>query len=242
MASLEGIDVVVLAGGLGTRLRTVLGDRPKVLAPVGGRPFLDHLLARLAAEGAGRVILSLGHLAKSVLRHLETGHQPLPVLASVEPKPLGTAGAIRFVAARLQGDPVLVMNGDTWLDCDFGAFLTAHRAAGRTASLLCVAVDDVERYGSVEVAADGSLARFVEKDPARSGRGLINGGIYLFSAAALDDLARMPGPSLERDFLGLLPPGSIHAHVAAGAAFIDIGTPESLAAAAAVIARGTKST
>ncbi len=238
MAGLDGIDVVVLAGGLGTRIRSVLGDdTPKVLAPVAGRPFLDHLLAYLAGLGAGRVVLSLGHLAQSVLTYLDTVPQPLPVEAVIEPAPLGTGGAVRFVRDRLRGGTVLVLNGDTWLDADFGAFLADHRRAGRGISLLCVTVPDVSRYGRVEAAADGSVARFVEKDPAQQGAGLINGGAYLFDAPALADLARQSGPSLERDFLATLPPGRIHAHVAEGAAFIDIGTPESLAAAASVIVR-----
>jgi NDP-sugar pyrophosphorylase family protein len=172
-----------------------------------------------------------------VVAHLQASPAPLPVATVVEPAPLGTGGAVRFASGRLASDPVLVMNGDTWLDCDYGAFLDAHRKAGRPVSLLCVEVDDVERYGSVALAGDGSVARFVEKDPSRCGRGLINGGVYLFSAIALDALARIDGPSLERDFLAALPPGAIHAHVAADAVFVDIGTPESLAAAGAIIAK-----
>lgn len=238
MAGLDGLDVVVLAGGLGTRIRSVLGDTPKVLAPVDGRPFLDLLLERLAAVGAGRAVLSLGHLADKVVAHLERHGAPLPVETVVEAEPLGTAGAIRLLAGRLRSDPVLVMNGDTWLDADLGAFLAAHRGSGADAALLCVAVENVARYGRVELASDGTVARFVEKDPDRSGGGLINGGIYLFGAAALRRLAATTGPSLERDFLALMPAGRLLGFVADGAAFVDIGTPESLAGAAAVVRGG----
>jgi NDP-sugar pyrophosphorylase family protein len=232
---LRGIDVVVLAGGLGTRIRGVLGDTPKVLAPINGRPFLDHLLDHLATLGAGRAILSLGVGAHQVIEHLTLRPQPLPVVTIVEPAPLGTGGAIRHAMPNLSGDPVMVMNGDTWLEADFARFLADHHRAGRPISLLCVAVDDVSRYGRVELAQDGMVTRFAEKDPALAGPGLINGGAVLLSRQALDRLAVETGPSLERDFLGQVPPGWIFGWRADGAAFIDIGTPDSLAEAGEVL-------
>jgi NDP-sugar pyrophosphorylase family protein len=234
MAGLDGIDVVVLAGGLGTRIKGVLGDTPKVLAPINGRPFLDHLLNHLATLGAGRAVLSLGHLAGKVLDHLAATPSPLPVATVIEPAPLGTGGALRLVSSELTSDPVMLLNGDTWLEVDFAAFLAAHRQAGRLCSILCVAVADVSRYGRVEIAADGSLAAFTEKDPAFAGPGWINGGAVLFSREALALLAASVGPSIERDFLATLPPGSIHAHQASGT-FIDIGTPASLAEAPSLL-------
>ncbi len=233
---LAGIDVAILAGGLGTRLRDVLGDTPKILAPVAGRPFLDHLLARLAAEGAARIVLCLGHLADKVTDYLEdSGSVGADVRWIVEPQPLGTAGAVRHARDHLGSDPVLVMNGDTWIDADLAPFVAAHRRSGATASVLCVRVDDVGRYGSVEIDESGQVQGFVEKDTARTGPGVINGGVYLLSRAGLDLVEDLAGPSLERDVLPRLPAGTVRGHVAEGAVFIDIGTPESLAAAARVI-------
>ena len=130
------------------------------------------------------------------------------------------------------------MNGDTWLETDFAAFLAEHRRAACPVSLLCVAVDDVSRYGQVELAEDGSVTRFAEKAPGRTGPGWINGGALLLSRPALDHLAAGSGPSLEQDFLGRLPPGWIHGWRAEGAAFIDIGTPDSLAEAGGVLPQG----
>jgi NDP-sugar pyrophosphorylase family protein len=236
MAGLDGIDVVVLAGGLGTRIKGVLGDTPKVLAPINGRPFLDHLLDHLARLGAGRAVLSLGHLADKVIAHLEASPPPLSVDTIIETAPLGTGGAMRLVSPRLTTDPVMLLNGDTWLEVDFAGFLAAHRAAGRLCSILCVEVPDVSRYGRVEIGADGTLAAFVEKDPTFAGPGWINGGAVLFSRAALALLDSSTGPSIERDFLASLPPGSIHAHCAGGT-FIDIGTPDSLAEAPSLLPR-----
>lgn len=237
--SLAGIDVVVLAGGLGTRIKSVLGDTPKVLAPINGRPFLDHLLDHLARLGAGRAVLLLGIGAEQVGRHLAARPAPLPVEMIVEPAPLGTGGAVRHAIPALRGEVVMVLNGDTWLDADFGAFLAAHVAGGRAVSLLCVAVDETSRYGRVELADDGTLIRFVEKDPTRIGPGLINGGACLLSRPALDRLAAAGGASLERDFLEALPAGWVGGWLAEGAAFIDIGTPASLAVAGDILPMGT---
>ncbi len=227
--------MVVLAGGLGTRIRGVLGDTPKVLAPINGRPFLDHLLDHLATLGAGRAVLSLGVGATMVETHLAASKPPLPVVSVVEPAPLGTGGALRHALPSLNGDPVMVMNGDTWLEADFAAFLADHDRAGKAVSLLCVAVDDISRYGRVELDGEGTVTCFAEKDPSRTGGGLINGGAVLLSRAALTRLAATTGPSLERDFLGELPAGWIHGWHARGAGFIDIGTPDSLAQAGDVL-------
>lgn len=232
---LAGIDVVVLAGGLGTRIRGVLGDTPKVLAPINGRAFLDHLLDHLAALGAGRAVLLLGVGAEQVAAHLDRHPPPLPVVQVVEPAPLGTAGAIRHALGQMQGDPVMILNGDTWLEADFAAFLAAHGRSGRAVSLLCVEVDDVSRYGRIERDAEGALTRFVEKDPQVTGPGLINGGACLLSGPALQRLAASEGPSLERDVLEKLPAGWVLAWHAEGAAFIDIGTPDSLAQAGMIL-------
>ena len=231
--ALADIDVAVLAGGLGTRIRGVLGDTPKVLAPIAGRAFLGHLLDYLSAYGTQRVVLCLGHLADRVTAWLAQGdtHGTLDVVCQIEPRPLGTAGALGYVRKELRSSTVLVMNGDTFLDADLRAFVASHRLSGAEASVLCVEVEDASRFGRVDVGPDGRIRRFVEKAP---GSGTINAGVYLFSSAFLDRVAAAGAVSLERDVLEKAPPGSLHAHVAK-ARFIDIGTPESLAAAARVI-------
>jgi NDP-sugar pyrophosphorylase family protein len=232
---LVGIDVAVLAGGLGTRIRSVLGDVPKVLAPVGGRPFLDHLLDWLKGHGAGRVVLCLGVGAARVTDHLAARPPScIEVVPVIEPEPLGTAGALRFARPHLHSDPVFVLNGDTFLDADLSGFAERHRISGAGLSLLCAEVPSVARYGSVEIGADGLVRRFVEKDEAADRPGAVSAGMYLMSASMLDRLRAMPGPSLERDFLQALPAGTIRAEAVRGA-FIDIGTPPSLAEAAHVI-------
>ncbi len=235
-AALGAIDVAVLAGGLGTRLRPAIGDHvPKVLAPVQGRPYLDLLLDWLVRQGVARVVLCLGHLSEPVIRHLGSLDTLLRVVPVVEPRPLGTGGAVTFARPHLASDPVMVMNGDSWVEADLAAFLRFHTGRAAFASLVCVEVDDAGRYGSVEVGADLTVARFAEKDPGSARPGLVNAGIYLLSRAALDHLAAAGAASLERDFLQRLPAGSLHAFVCRGARFVDIGTPASLEQAGTTI-------
>lgn len=237
--ALAGIDVMVLAGGLGSRIRPALGDTPKILAPVAGRPFLDHLLRFLARQGARKVVLSLGHLAGSVTAHIAGASPPLPVEAVIEDRPLGTAGAIGFARRAVASDPVLVLNGDTWLDVDFAGMLAAHRRSpAAEATIACVQVPDAGRYGRVALDDEGAVRRFVEKESGPARPGLINAGAYLLSARLMDDLARTGARSLEREVFPRLAPGALRGFVADGHGFIDIGTPESYAAAQTVLAAG----
>lgn len=235
-----GMDVVVLAGGLGTRLRGVLADTPKVLAPVDGRPFLDHLLDHLARQGAGRVILALGYLAERVIEHLERTPPVLPVLTVVEPTPLGTAGALRLVLPQTAGPAILVMNGDSWMDADLGRFVAHWRRSGRDGAMVAVQVEDVASFGTLAVSDAGDLLGFAEKASDRHGPGLINAGAYLFGRDLLDRLDAFPGPSLEHDVLERLPAGTLAVHISERAGFIDIGTPERLARAGVVLGGGKR--
>lgn len=232
-ACLAEVDVAILAGGLGTRISGVLGDTPKILAPVAGKPFLDHLLDWLAGHGARRVVLCLGHLAAAVTAHL-AGRAPGPLVieCSLESEPRGTGGALRLARPLLRSEPVLVMNGDTWLDIDLGEFLAAVEAARAEIGIACVEVEDAARYGRVAVI-DGLVTAFVEKIATHPGPGLVNGGVYVFSQSALDRLASMDASSLERDFLQPMPFPRMAAYEVSGG-FIDIGTPESLARADAL--------
>jgi NDP-sugar pyrophosphorylase family protein len=227
-ASLTRIDVAVLAGGLGTRLRGAIGTTPKVLAPIAGRPFLDLLLERLAAAGATRVVLCLGYGAEAVRAHLQSASHSMEIVAVSEPRPLGTAGALANALPQLRSDPVMVMNGDTLLDADLPEFLTGHLRHACKASMLCVQVADAARYGAVEIGAHGRVTRFREKGAA--GAGWINAGAYLFTRALIDEIGALKTGSLETDVLEALPAGSIHA-VRTRAAFLDIGTPDDLALA-----------
>jgi len=226
---LAPIDILVLAGGLGTRIRPVLGDVPKILAPIGDRPYLAHLVNWLRCFDARRVVLGLGHNASAVVEYLRKNPvSGLDVQVVIEPEALGTAGALRFARPRLRTDPVLVVNGDTLTNANLCSLLERHREARAVATMLCVEVDHPGRYGRVLLNERGHVKSFVEKDQKHQARGRINAGVYFISAGLLDDIARGGGVSLEKDVFQRLPAGSIAA-MTGSFEFIDIGTPESLA-------------
>jgi mannose-1-phosphate guanylyltransferase len=216
---LAEIDVLILAGGLGTRLAGVLEGRPKVLAPIGDKVFLDILLARLRRFGAKRIVLSLGHLAASVQAHVGGSS----VECVIEPEPRGTSGAIRFARPHLRTATTLVLNGDSLVDTDLCAFVAAHCASGAEGSLVCTRVADAARFGTLELAG-GRIRAFREKTGLHE-PGTINAGVYAFDQSMLDRIMAMPGPSLEQDVFQKLPADTLTAY-AGDFAFIDIGTPE----------------
>ena len=233
---LEPLDVYVLAGGLGTRVRAALGDMPKLLAPIAGRPYLAYLLDWLARFGARRIVLGLGHLAEAVQDHLARTPTPgFEIVPVVEPRPLGTAGAIRFARPALKTDPVLVMNGDSLVEADLCALLESHRVEGALGTVLCTEVEEASRYGRVLLDGAGRIQGFVEKDAGYSGAATISAGVYLLSARLLDEIARGNAGSLEREVFARLPARSLAA-LSGRYRFIDIGTPDSLARAAEVLA------
>lgn len=240
---LRDLDVFVIAGGVGTRIEPVLGKVPKLLAPIGGRPYLSYLLGWLRQFDAKRVVLGLGHHAEVIVNLIEED----PVLSDglvleslIEPEPLGTAGAVRFARGHLHTDPVLVMNGDSFADVDLCKFVEHHRRSKAKATLLCAEVDDAGRYGRVDIDGMGRIRGFVEKDPKFHGGSAVSAGVYLFSAAMLDEIAAGTASSLERGVFGCAPAGSFNAF-SGRFNFIDIGTPESLSLAGKVMGSHTGS-
>ena len=234
------IDVAVLAGGLGTRIQPALGDTPKILAPIDGRPFVDYLLDWLESFGARRVVFCLGHLGDKIQAHLARAERPARIESIIEPLPLGTAGAIAHARPLLRTSPVLVLNGDSFVDVDLCAFVAGHRASGAIASLVCTEVDDAGRFGRVSVGEDGRIVRFAEKDPSAAEPGAINAGAYLLDAAFLDLIRDSRARSIERDVFATRASGTLHAYQGRFS-FIDIGTPESLARATGAMLRSGES-
>jgi len=225
--SLQSVEALILAGGMGTRIGAVLGATPKLLAPLAGRPFLDYLVAWLSGYGVKRIVLSLGHLAEEVVDRLDASPYPgVEIIPVIETEPLGTAGGIANARAQLHSDPALVLNGDSYVNADLGAFLDFHGGHNFGASLLCTRVDDAARYGSVEINADGAIAAFREKQSGGTSAGYISAGVYLLSAAALDDIAALKTGSIERDFFAVQPPFTLGGY-GGEFNFIDFGTPES---------------
>ena len=216
-------EAVVLVGGRGTRLRAVVSDLPKPLAPVNGRPFVAYLLDALANGGLRHVVLAAGYLADKVESTLGRDWRGMRLSYSVEDHPLGTGGALRQAAAMTAGGPLFVLNGDTYLEFDAKAFAAAMHSADARIGVALAAVTDVARYGAVKVNA-GRVVGFGEK--AEHGPGLINAGVYYFSKAALAALPARDSFSLEIEVLmPAVAAGRLHAFTDTEG-FIDIGIPE----------------
>jgi NDP-sugar pyrophosphorylase family protein len=224
----------VLAGGLGLRLRDVVRDRPKPLALVGGRPFLDYVLCQIAGNGITRVTLCTGHRSDAIRAFAGDGSRwGLDISESVEAAPLGTAGAVRLAWERAPEDEAFVLNGDSFFDVPLDHLLDQHRRSGARATMAVRETEASDRFGAISVDSDGTVLAFAEK--GASGRGLINGGIYVLGRATLAGIVPGEPASLERDvFPGLAGPsgndanGRLHA-VPWDGYFIDIGVPADLA-------------
>ncbi len=225
------LEAIVLAGGFGTRLRAVVSDVPKPMAPVAGRPFLEHVLRGLAAQGVPRAVLSVGYLHEQIVAHFGQRFEGMAVDYEIEASPLGTGGAIAAALGRCSGEAVLVLNGDTWLDLDLAALL-ALWAASREPVIVAREVPDVARYGALEVeggATGGRVLRFAEK--GRQGPGLINAGVYVLPRDLFGGQPPAPPFAIEADVLApLVQRATVRAFVCDGE-FIDIGIPEDYARA-----------
>jgi len=228
--NLSNITAAILAGGLGTRLRGVVADRPKVLAEIAGRPFLAYLLDQLAAAGIRRAVLCTGYRADLVQAAFGERYGGLSLQYSPESAPLGTGGALRAALPWLQSSTILVANGDSWCQADLAAFHRQHQQIGACGSLLLTKVADASRYGRVDVDPSGWITDFAEKASAAT-QGWINAGIYLLQREVLSVVPPAEATSLERQVFPALIGRGLYG-CKTGGRFIDIGTPESFAQAA----------
>lgn len=222
------VTAVILAGGSGTRLRSVISDRPKVLAEVKGRPFLRYLLDWLAAASVRSAVFCTGYMADHVREALGAKYGPMSLLYSDESTPLGTAGALRLALPMLDSDPVLVVNGDSFCGLDLKDFLKWHDRQRAIATLVSVWMADAGRYGQVNIKGDGCVLGFSEKGSCS--KGWINAGIYLLSRSLLQDIPEGTAVSLEREMFPMWVGRGLYGY-RTNQPFLDIGTPESYAEA-----------
>lgn len=216
------MDCIILAGGLGTRLRSVLPHLPKALAPVQGTPILDLLIRHLILSGSiSKITLAVGHLAEQVIQAFQ--NVPFPIDFSCEDRPLGTGGATLKAMKKTTGDPVWVVNGDTYLDVSLSQMLAFHRAKRAGVTLACRKVENGDRFGTLELSTEGQILSFREKV---GGEGVVNCGLYLFNRALFENLPFGECFSLERDLFPYLLKYKMVGFLCKGT-FIDIGTPES---------------
>lgn len=215
------MEAVVLAGGFGTRLREVVPDLPKPMAPVGGQPFLEILLTALARKGFSRVVLSLGFMSEKIIRHFGECYAGIELVYEVESQPLGTGGAVRAALTRCVSDHAFIFNGDTYLDIEADE-LNSLWQANHNPIMVVREVPDTARFGRVEMH-EGRINRFLEK--GCPGPGLINAGCYVLPAHVLDDFPLGQPFSLETGFFSnYLQRLRFDGFVTHGR-FIDIGVP-----------------
>lgn len=219
------MEVVILAGGLGTRLRSVVSEVPKCMAPVGGKPFLWYLLEQLRHYPVERVILSVGYLRDAVFAWVDAhrAEYPFDLCFAVEEEPLGTGGGIRLASAMADGPEVVVLNGDTFFDADLNALLEARRKSGAAITLGLKPMSDFDRYGTVVLDDAGKVLGFREKAPCA--QGLVNGGAYAIDLESEVLEGHGKKFSFEKDVLELqCADGGLYGIVQDGF-FIDIGIP-----------------
>ncbi len=221
MDDLKNICVCILTGGKGTRLRSVLPDLPKGLAPVMGRPFLSYILDGFEKRGVARTILCTGYMGEAIRTNLGLRHGRMELVYSQEQEPLDTGGALRLALPHMNTETVLVVNGDTYVDTDYLDFLEKFESTGKQVGILLVPKENTERYGRVSVDKDGLVTDFSEK--GKVGAGWVSSGVYLFRRSVFKEFPEMSRVSLEND---IFPPmvGESLTGFYSDSEMIDIGT------------------
>ena len=234
----KSLDALILVGGKGARLQSIVSDRPKPMAEVASRPFVEWLLLALRAQGVRRVIFCTGYMSEMVEAHFRAGRQwDMEVVYSRDPVPLGTAGAVRHALNQVRSNRFLVMNGDSYCRVDISCLEEVHTTHRACATLWLVRANDCRRYGSVVIGKDGVVQAFREKT-AEECAGLINAGIYLLERKAAKTIPEGRSVSLEAEFFPQLIGHGLYAVVGEGP-FLDIGTPKAYNMASRLFASET---
>ncbi|MBB4036143.1 D-glycero-alpha-D-manno-heptose 1-phosphate guanylyltransferase [Dysgonomonas hofstadii] len=217
-------ECIILAGGLGTRLREVVSDVPKVMAEVAGKPFLSYLLDWCTIQSFDRVILSVGYLSEIIVEWVQSNKYSFEIQFVKEEEPLGTGGAIKLAMNFAKSEKAIIINGDTFFNVDIDRLYTFHSQRGAKISLALKPMVNFDRYGSVLLDQKDRITAFKEKQFCESG--LINGGIYLidktiFTSASFSEKFSFEKEILEAGISELPIYGNIQ-----DTYFIDIGIPE----------------
>jgi D-glycero-alpha-D-manno-heptose 1-phosphate guanylyltransferase len=219
-------EIIILAGGLATRLGVHLGQKPKCLAPIDTKPFLYHQIQYFLDQGIQSFIFALGKGHEQVVQYLERSWPELAYQLHIETEPLGTGGAVKACLALASDNTVWVANGDSFLDARLEPMASFHHMCGAACTLALADVPDCMRYGKVELGNDYRIRSFYEKGTA--GSGLVNAGIYLLNRRIFHSYDVPGQSSLERDFLQKYVGEALFYGYRHRGFFIDIGTPEDL--------------
>ncbi|MEO6489672.1 MAG: nucleotidyltransferase family protein [Ferruginibacter sp.] len=219
-------EAIILAGGLGTRLRSAVPDLPKCMAPVAGKPFLYYVIEFLQKQGVKSFIFSLGYMHEVIEEFILKNYQSLNYRLSNEEEPLGTGGAIRIACERATDKNVLVLNGDTMFKADVNKLLSYHKQNESACTLALKPMNDFDRYGVVEINKQGYVQSFKEKKFYSDG--LINGGMYALKVSSFLEIDLPSKFSFEKDYLEKYYSSQKMMGLVQDEYFIDIGIPEDL--------------
>ena len=225
-------EAIVLAGGLGTRLRSEVSDVPKPMAPIAGRPFLEYLLSSLARQHVKKITLSVGYLHEKITTYFGSSWNGLALNYAIEETPLGTGGAIMLALKKVQSEAVYVLNGDTVMHEKLSRLSDQMDTHNTGMSMFVRRIENSGRYGICEVT-DHKLTGFSAGTPGRPG--LINAGAYLIRPELLSSQKIDPPFSFETEVLPHLVQANEVSTVTTSAPFIDIGVPDSFKLAQAFI-------
>ena len=217
-------EAIILAGGLGTRLKSIVKTIPKSMILINSKPMLQYIIEKLYKENFDRIIISVGYLSKQILEYFGNNFQGMKIDYSIEDRPLGTGGAL-ILASKLTTSPhFLVLNGDSFIDFDYNDIYKKW-AKNKQVLIISTYMDDTSRYGAI-VYQDEKVISFGEKNS--SGPGFINAGVYMISKEILKNYSNLKVFSLEKDFLNVeVTNDSVYCYPTK-CNFIDIGVPEDL--------------
>ena len=219
-------EAIILAGGLGTRLRSAVPDLPKCMAPVAGKPFIWYLMKYLKQQGIESFIFSLGYKNEIIKEYLETNFTKTLFTFVIEDEPLGTGGAIKLACDVALEPNVIVLNGDTLFEIDVQKVAAFHQQHLAICTLSLKPMHDFDRYGVVEINQDNAIQSFKEKQYYSAA--LINGGVYALNVAQFQNLALPDKFSFEKEFLEKYFTSHTMMGLVQDQYFIDIGIPEDL--------------
>ena len=217
-------EAIILAGGLGTRLRSAVPDLPKCMAPVNGKPFIGYVIDNLQKQGVNKFILSLGYMSDAIISYINTDYPSLNVQFAIEKEPLGTGGAIYLSCTKATEQHVFVTNGDTMFNVNLTHLIQRHIDTKSDCTLSLKPMTDFDRYGVVELNEDDSIASFKEKQYYNSG--LINGGLYVLNVSNFLIESFTEKFSFEKDYLEAYYLKRKMSGLVQDAYFIDIGIPQ----------------
>lgn len=225
----SNINVAILVGGLGTRLQTVVNDRPKVMVLINGRPFLTYILDQINDAGLKNVVLCVGYMGKYIESEIGPSYKNLSLRYSYEYDPLGTGGALRNANDLLNSGSILIMNGDSYCKYDFSEFWYFYEQNNAFASILLTFVSATDRYGRISINDHNHILAFEEKGLFK-GPGWINAGIYLLKKEIISEIPDKRFVSFEKEIFPSLIGKDFYGFMNNGQ-FLDVGTPDDFAKA-----------